>query len=214
KKRLKVLRKLGCTRVSFGVQTFDAGSRKLAGLTPTLEEIEECIENLREFGYDINLDLMFGLPGQSFAVWEQDLEKAVQLGSTNIDIYDTVLYPHTTLFKRRHQLKEELPGEHKRIKMLDFAIDKLTAAGYIQETVEDFAKPGKAYFMKKLVYGGGDGKSEIIALGAAAVGLINGFSYRNLPPGDYIQWPQTGKKVPIQLLYRMNREDFSSPDFL
>jgi oxygen-independent coproporphyrinogen-3 oxidase len=208
KKRLKVLRKLGCTRVSFGVQTFNVDSRKLSGLTPTLEDIEACIKNLREFGYDINLDLMYGLPGQSFAVWKQDIEKALQLGSANIDIYDTVLYPHTILFKRRAQLKEELPGQHERIKMLDYAIDQLSAAGYIQETVEDFARPGKAYFMKKLVYGGGDGKSEIISLGAAAVGLINGFSYRNLPPGDYIEWSQNEKKVPVQLLYRMNREDF------
>lgn len=208
KNRLRILRELGCTRVSFGVQTFDARCRKLSGLKSTHRDIRECIENIQEFGYDINLDLMYGLPGQSPGTWQKDLQQTIDLGCANIDIYDTVLYPHTILFRQRHQLRDELPGEDVRIQMLDTAIDTFTGAGYIQKTIEDFTRPCKEYLMKKLVYGGGDGRSEIIALGAAAVGLLNGVSYRNLPPADYFNWQTDEKKLPLQLMSRMSPGDF------
>ena len=209
KNRLKVLLQHGCTRVSFGVQTFNSRSRKLSGLKPTYDDIQECIENIQEFGYHINIDLMYGLPGQSSETWKKDIHKAIDLGCTNIDIYDTVLYPHTILFRRRHKLKDELPAKNDRMQMLEAAINILTESGYVQETIEDFTKPTHAYLMKKLVYGGGDGRSEIIALGASAVGLINGFSYRNLPPADYLEWSNGRKPLPIQLLYELSADDFN-----
>jgi oxygen-independent coproporphyrinogen-3 oxidase len=208
KERLRVLRDLGCTRVSFGVQTFDPRSRRLSGIKASEEDILECVENLHAFGYDINLDLMYGLPGQFFEVWRKDILRAIDLGCANIDIYDTVLYPHTALFRMRHRLKGELPSESERIRMLEFAIDALSEAGFTQTTVEDFARPCKGYLMKKLVYGGCDGRSEIIALGASAVGLVRGHSYRNLPPQDYLGWSAEERDLPIQLMYRLTDEDF------
>ncbi len=206
--RLKILRKHGCTRVSFGVQTFDEKSRKLSGLKPTIDDINKCIKSIKGFDYEVNMDLMYGLPGQTLATWRRDLEKAIAYDSSNIDIYDTVLYPHTQLFKLRHKLKDELPDESERLKMLELAFDVLLDHGYTHETIEDFSKPLKAYKMKKLVYGGGNGRSEIIALGAAAVGVLNGFSYRNSPPADYMNWPDDDKELPIQLLTEFSQGDY------
>jgi oxygen-independent coproporphyrinogen-3 oxidase len=93
KERLNALKKAGCDRISFGVQTFDPNSRKLTGLVPTFHEIRECIENLRELGYKINFDLMFGLPGQSFDTWKDDLDTALELGAEGLDLYESVIYP-------------------------------------------------------------------------------------------------------------------------
>ena len=119
KERLAVLREFGCTRVSFGVQTFNKRSRAFSGLKPRIADIRECIDNTREFGYDVNLDLMYGLPGQTPDVWMRDLRIAVEdVGAANIDIYDTVLYPHTILFQKRHQLKDELADWHARLEMM------------------------------------------------------------------------------------------------
>ena len=207
-RRLAVLREHGCTRVSFGVQSFDARVRKLSGLMPSLAEVDECIRQVRQFGYDVNLDLMYGLPGQTHEVWHADVRRAIDLGCANVDMYDTVLYPHTTLFSMRHKLKGELPDEAQRLQMAAEGMDAFERAGYQQETVEDFALPGKAYRMKRLVYGGGDGRSEIIALGAAAVGQLGGFAYRNLPPDEYQAWREDDRELPVQLMQPMGPEDY------
>jgi oxygen-independent coproporphyrinogen-3 oxidase len=206
--RLRVLKNLGCTRVSFGIQTFDSRSRKLSGLIPTMNDIQCCIDTIQEFGYSVNCDLMYGLPGQSYDVIMNDISKAIHAGAVNVDLYDTVLYPHTTLFKLRHKLKNDLPTLDERLNMLKGAMGLLSEAGFYQKTIEDFAKPGNEYEMKRLVYGGGNGRSEIIALGAAAVGVVNGHSYRNLPPNEYLAWNARTKKLPIQLLYTMSDNDF------
>jgi oxygen-independent coproporphyrinogen-3 oxidase len=206
--RLRVMKNLGCTRVSFGIQTFDSRSRKLSGLIPTMNDIQCCIDTIQEFGYSVNCDLMYGLPGQSYDVIMNDISKAILAGAVNVDLYDTVLYPHTTLFKLRHKLKNDLPTLDERLNMLKGAMGLLSEAGFYQKTIEDFAKPGNEYEMKRLVYGGGNGRSEIIALGAAAVGVVNGYSYRNLPPNEYLAWNARKNKLPIQLLYTMSDNDF------
>lgn len=210
KKRLKVLKELGCSRVSFGVQTFNERARKLSGILSTQDDIKECIQNVGEFGYDVNLDLMYGLPGQSHDTWANDIETAIDLGSSNVDIYDTVLYQSTTLFRMRHKLKNDLPTESDRIKMLIYAIKRLSDADFHQETIEDFAKQDKQYIMKRLLYGGGDGRSEIIAIGAGSVGVVNGYSYRNFPTNEYLNWSNGNgdRSLPMQLIYKMNQEDF------
>ncbi len=210
KNRLKVLKELGCSRVSFGVQTFNEKSRKLSGLLASHNDIHECIQNIAEFGYDTNLDLMYGLPGQTEDIWANDLETAIDLGAANIDIYDTVLYQSTALFRMRHKLKYELPSEDDRIKMVEYGFQRLYDAGFEHVTIEDFAKPDKHYVMKRLLYGGGDGKSEIIALGAGAVGVVGGVSYRNFPTNEYMNWfaENGNRSVPIQLIYKMERDDF------
>ena len=205
--RLSVLKDYGCTRVSFGVQSFDQKVRRLSGLVPTVSDIFECINNISKFDYNINLDLMYGLPGQSQNVWYDDLNKAVGLNAANIDIYDTVLYPHTMLFKKRLQLKDELPTEAQRLQMFKKAVNLLSEANYYQETIEDFSKPGKAYKMKRLVYGGGDGRSEIIALGASAVGMVKKSAYRNHPPEEYLKLAQDNS-FPLQLYFPMQDIDF------
>ncbi|RJQ65552.1 MAG: coproporphyrinogen III oxidase family protein [Desulfobacteraceae bacterium] len=207
KDKLKVLKALGCTRVSFGVQTFNERARRLSGLKPTMADIRECIDNINEYGFDPNLDLMYGLPGQTESVWESDLKKAIELRAANIDIYDTVLYPHTILFRQRHKLKNELPTLSQRLTMMEMGMRLLVDAGYTQETIEDFHLPSKGYKMKRLVYGGGDGRSEILACGAAAVGVLNGYSYRNLTPQKYLNWWEN-RKLPPELMYRMTDEDF------
>ncbi|MBI3399646.1 MAG: coproporphyrinogen III oxidase family protein [Deltaproteobacteria bacterium] len=209
--RLKVIRKNGCTRVSFGVQSFDRKVRKLAGLVPPFEEILECVKNIRDVGYAVNIDLMYGLPGQTMATWKDDLSQAVKLSATNIDIYDTIHYATTKLVQHRHKLKGEFPIEDDRIEMLRYALQYLSQIGYCQETIEDFALPGKEYQMKKLVYGGGDGRSETIGIGASSIGFLNNVAYRNFHPfQDYINWLTTTRKLPIALSYKASAEDIST----
>lgn len=200
--RLSVLRQYGCTRISFGVQSFDAKVRKLSGVRATETDVMTCIEHVMAAGYRVNLDLMYGLPGQTFEIWKKDLARAVSLGAANIDVYDTVLYPHAQLFGMRKKLKHELPDEALRLEMLDYGLAYLAENGYAHETIEDLTRPGFGYRMKRLVYGGGDGRSQMIGMGASSIGFLAGSAYRNLIPGDYEQctgedFPPVGLLMPV-----------------
>lgn len=206
--RLKVLKDFNCTRLSFGVQSFDPQVRRLAGIFATENDVRECIENIKTFGYELNIDLMYGLPGQSDKKWENDIDTAIDMKVCNLDLYDTVIYPQAFLFKKRNEYKDIMADEMERLEMLSTAIEKLESKGYRQETIEDFTIPGKEYKMKRLVYGGGDGRSQIIALGAGAVGVLNNSSYRNFPPKEYLEWDINERPLPHQLHCTLSKEEY------
>lgn len=211
KERLKVIYKNGCNRVSFGIQTFDREARRQVGLVPSFEEVIECIRNVGEMGYDINVDLMYGLPGQTMSVWKKDLSRAVELGVANIDIYDTILYPTSRLFQHRHNLKKKFPDEDTRIEMFRYALNYLKQEGYFHETIEDFSLPDKGYQMKKLLYGGGDGTAEIIGIGVNSIGFLSNIAYRNSSPlRDYVEWFASTKQFPIRLSCKVTSEDIAT----
>lgn len=206
--RLEALKSSGCNRISFGVQTFHPPSRKQSGLVPKIGDIVNCIEKLRCHGYKINFDLMFGLPGQDIRIWEQDLETAVELGADGLDLYETVVYPTTKLFRFRHRLT--FAGDRERTDMLCHAISFLKENRFVQRTKAIFQKPDNLLKRPQVMYHAGP--EDIIAIGDSAIGFLNGFVYRNLSPlGPYLDWnwKETGKP-PLRLgIVPSQRERFT-----
>ncbi len=210
KERLKVIHDNEWNRISFGVQTFNPDVRKRVGIVASLNDIRECIENTQDMGYNINIDLMYGLPGQTMSVWEKDLFQSINIGAANIDIYDTILYPNSKIFRLSSKFESEFPSEETRIEMLIYAMTYLKESGYSQDTIEDFSLPDREYKMKKLLYGGSDGMAEMIGIGVNSIGFLNNTAYRNFSPlQDYIKWP-SAKKLPIRLTYDATLEDLST----
>lgn len=202
KERLQALCNAGCNRVSFGVQTFDPTSRKLTGLVPTFQDIRECINNLREFGYKVNFDLMYGLPGQTFEAWKNDLSLAVELEADGLDLYETIIYPSTKLFRFRHKL--EMADENQRLEMLKFAINYLQENGFTQKSRAVYEKPGNNFKLVSI----GQEPHNTIAVGDNALGYLNHFAYRNYSPLPvYMNMSQEDMKLPIRLGFQLDQED-------
>ncbi len=177
---LETLREHRVTRCSFGVQSFDPGVRRLSSILATLADVEACMAALRRSGYPLCLDLMYGLPGQSVATFQQDLRRAVDLeGAAMVDLYPTVLYPNAPLFQQDRSARAELPGPSEREQMYAAALDLFADRGLYQFTFEDFCRPGAEYSMKRLTYGSWDGRAQTLALGACAVGYVGQHAYRN-----------------------------------
>lgn len=188
--KLALLKEHSVTRVSFGVQSFDPRIRKLCHLHPNLSTIYECAQAVHDAGYAINIDLMYGLPGQKIGNLESDLETAVeQLCCSHVDLYDTILYPNTEFFIRRHNYGGLLPSDPERVGMIRFAADYLRSRNFTQITSDDFVLPGAGYTMKFLNFGGPDGTSPVLAIGPSAIGFMNEASYRNLGLEAYIGQP-------------------------
>jgi len=140
--RLAVLKQLGVTRVSLGVQSFDAGLLDALGRQHTPAQIHRAYDLLRAQGFaSVNLDLMFALPGQTETQWRADLTEAVRLAPDHLSTYCLTFEEDTALWVKLSQGKVKLdPAKEAAfyVKTWEF----LEAAGYAQYEVSNFARPG------------------------------------------------------------------------
>ncbi len=134
------LRKIGINRVSIGVQSFDDELLPAIGRIHDAREACEAVEAAKRVGFDeINVDLMFGLPGQSPEQALGDLEQAVRLAPTHISYYQLTL-ENGTLFGRRPP--PGLPDEELRWEMQEQGVEALVKSGYGRYEVSAYAQTG------------------------------------------------------------------------
>ena len=125
--KLRVLRAHGVDRVSVNPQTMSDRVLALIGRRHTAADIVTALDRVRaDGGFDVNMDLIAGLPGDSAALFRETLEKVLTLGAENITV-------HTLSLKKGSRItmeQTELPGVKEVGAMLDYAAARLTAAGY------------------------------------------------------------------------------------
>jgi oxygen-independent coproporphyrinogen III oxidase len=140
--RLAVLKALGVTRVSIGVQSFSPELLDALGRQHTREQVLRAYERVRaaEFA-SVNLDLMFALPGQDAAAWELDLQTAISLAPDHLSTYCLTFEEDTKLWVKLSKGQVKLDVEHEA-RLYERTWDTLEAAGYAQYEVSNFARPG------------------------------------------------------------------------
>ena len=137
-----LLRRLGITRVSLGVQSWDNDLLKLLGREHNSEQAEQSFQILRASGFsNINVDLMFGLPGQTIEQWKSTLEKTVALQPDHISAY-CLTYEEDTEFFLRHARGELLQDMDADAAFFEMAMSILEDAGYEQYEISNYAHPG------------------------------------------------------------------------
>lgn len=138
--KARLLREHGVNRISLGAQSFDADLLQRLGRVHSREMIFTSIENLRRAGFDnLNLDLMFAIPGQSMAVWQRTLDEALALGSEHLSCYEVIYEEDTPLF---HQLKARAfeTDEDLACAMYEELVARAESAGLHQYEVANFAR--------------------------------------------------------------------------
>jgi oxygen-independent coproporphyrinogen-3 oxidase len=140
--KLRLLRDLGVTRVSIGAQSFSERTLAALGRRHAPERAREAFASARQAGFrSINLDLVFGAPGQSLSEWLDDLGAALALGPDHISTYCLTLEDDTALFLRMGGAGAPVDPEREREFYLA-AWDALESAGYVQYEISNFARPG------------------------------------------------------------------------
>ena len=135
----------GVNRLSLGVQSMDDALLSSIGRIHTAKQAAEAVAFAREAGFEnINLDLMFGLPGQSAAQWEDTLARAIALSPEHLSCYSLILEEGTPLYDSVHEgTCAPLPDEDEMERM-DAITERMTAAaGYEKYEVSNYAKPGR-----------------------------------------------------------------------
>ena len=142
KKMLCKLRRAGFNRISLGVQS--ACDQELEALCRlrTFQQAQEAVAAAREAKFkNISLDLIYGLPGQDLASWQQTVEQVLALEPEHLSCYGLKVEDHTPLAQRvEHGLV--LPDDDHQADFYLWAVDRLAEAGYKQYEISNFAKSG------------------------------------------------------------------------
>lgn len=140
---LRDYRSLGVNRASFGVQTFDDVDLKRLARGHNAEDARTTFRMLREAGYDnVSLDLIIGLPRQTLADWERNLDEALTMNPEHISMYLLEVHAGTPLAEQIRSERQPLPDAELAAEMYELMIDKVSAVGYEQYEISNFAKPG------------------------------------------------------------------------
>ncbi len=168
-KDLKRLRRAGVNRLSMGLQSAD--NVELANLSRIhrRQDFEEAFRNARQAKIsNINVDVMYGIPGQTVASVMKTLNYVTRLEPEHISFYNLKIEPGTPFWEMKDRLA--LPGEDVEYEMYMRAVSFLASRGYRQYEISNFAKPGKQC-MHNIKYWNCD---EYLGLGPAAHSFFNG----------------------------------------
>ena len=141
-KMLRRLRRLGVNRISLGMQSGCDQELQAVHRPHTYAQVVAAVEAVRQAKIrNLNLDLIYGLPGQSRESWQETVEKALALKPEHLSCYGLVVEPGTPLAQRVER-GERLPDEDAQAELYLWTVERLAQAGYHQYEISNFAKSG------------------------------------------------------------------------
>ncbi len=139
--RLKYIKSLGFNRLSFGVQDFNPEVQKAVNRVQPKEQVLALVKDVRREKFEsLNIDLIYGLPLQTTATFEETLSQVISIRPDRIALYAYAHLPER--FKPQRRIDTyKLPSATEKISMLAMAISKLMSEGYIYIGMDHFALP-------------------------------------------------------------------------
>lgn len=140
--KLVAYHEAGINRLSIGLQSADDEELSMLGRIHTKEEFERSFLLARLEGFqNINVDLMYALPGQTEQTLSDTLDYVISLDPDHISFYGLHIEPETP-FGKNEEIEKLLPSEDIQVEMYLNAAEKMEAAGFFQYEISNFAKPG------------------------------------------------------------------------
>ena len=137
------LKRLGFNRISMGVQSLNDEVLNAMGRVHSAEKARQAYRILRDAGFgNINLDLIFGAPGQDLKTWQETLSEILKMRPEHVSFYSLQLEEGTPLYKDYTAGRVDLPSWEENRAMYHYAADALKAAGYHHYEVSNAALPG------------------------------------------------------------------------
>ena len=196
---LSTLARAGFNRISLGAESMASQDFIPIGRPGTISDTEQAVEHARMAGFsNINLDLMYGLPGQSLASWTTTVQSLLRLNPTHISCYALTIEDHTKL---AHDIGKGLvpsPDDALQVEMEEAAETVLAQAGFTRYEISNYARPGYACRHNLLYWTDGD----YLGLGPSAQSYVAGNRFGNVANLDVYarqleknQLPATDRQV-------------------
>ena len=171
-----LLRRLGITRISLGIQSWDDDLLKLLGREHNAKQGEESFHILRDTGFsNLNVDLMFGLPGQSIQQWRSTLERTVSLMPEHISTY-CLTYEEDTEFFLRHARGEFRQDSDADAEFFETTMAILEGGGYEHYEISNYARAGFRSAHNRAYWSG----SDYLGIGPSAFSTVSMTRWQNV----------------------------------
>ncbi|HBE16232.1 MAG TPA: coproporphyrinogen III oxidase [Cyanobacteria bacterium UBA11149] len=171
--KMETLVKLGVNRLSMGMQSFNDEIIKLSGRGHDKKQAYRAIDIAQQVGngkWNINIDLLSGLGGETDETWAESLEAAIDTGVESITVYKMEAFANTQVFKEG--VREEtlpLPSDEQELKFMQYAIERFARSEYIPWSFFTYTKNGvdKSEYIYNIWQG-----MEFYGLGVSAFGSL------------------------------------------
>jgi oxygen-independent coproporphyrinogen-3 oxidase len=179
------LRRIGFNRLSIGVQSFDDAELRSLDRIHTGEQAREAFACAREAGFDnVNLDFIYGLPGQPLEAWQRTLESAIALRPEHLSLYALTVEDGTPLARDVARGRTAAPDGDVQADCYEWTQERMARAGYEHYEISNWALPGRRC-RHNLVYWE---NREYLGLGAGAHSHLNGLRFSTvLLPNRYVE---------------------------
>ena len=174
--KLKLYRRLGINRLSFGLQSTDDRDLKMLGRVHDLDTFARAFEAARSAGFtNINIDLMQAIPGQSLPTWKKVLAVAGTFHPEHISAYSLMIEEGTPFYQLEQEGKLDLPVEDTEREIYYYTRDFLEKAGYRRYEISNYSLPG--YECRHNV--GYWTRADYLGLGLHASSMIDNVRWKN-----------------------------------
>lgn len=191
---LRVLAESGFNRISLGAESMAPQDFIPIGRPGTVSHTEQAVQDARTAGFsNINLDLMYGLPGQSLASWTATLQSLLALDPTHISCYALTIEDHTKLAQDIAEGLVPAPDETLQIEMETATESVLTSAGFTRYEISNYARPGYACRHNLLYWTDGD----YLGLGPSAQSYVAGNRFGNIANLDAYAGQLQNNHLPV-----------------
>lgn len=141
--KLTDYRSIGINRLSLGIQSCSDLELQILGRIHDIAQAKKCIQWASQAGFEnVNLDLIFAIPGQTLTRWYTNLEQAIQFQPKHLSIYCLTVEPGTQLYHKISSGELKKVTEETEREMYLWSINKLAETGYQQYEISNFAFPG------------------------------------------------------------------------
>lgn len=183
--RFTALRALGVNRLSLGVQSFQPAELAFLGRIHSAADAVTALRAARTAGFaNINLDFMFGLPGQTLDSWHATLDQALALGPEHLSLYSLIVEDHTPLADWVTSGRVVMPDEDLAADQFEAAQQRLAAAGYVHYEISNWARDARWQCQHNLTYWR---NGDYLGFGPGAFSGLAGRRWSNVrAPAEYI----------------------------
>lgn len=189
------LLKAGVNRLSIGAQSFNNKLLQNIGRIHDKQDIIRSYAIARSVRFkNINIDLMFGIPGQTLRELQRSLKELIKLNPEHISVYGLTIEEDTLFQKYLDQGILKIPSDDIAYNMYQEAIGFLCRCGYKQYEISNFALPGKRCFHNQIYWE----NKEYLGIGASSTSYVEKIRFKNISNLDQYIYLLENNILPIE----------------
>jgi oxygen-independent coproporphyrinogen-3 oxidase len=206
--KLHLLKELGVTRMSFGIQSFHPEIAQLNGRIAKPEIVQRALAWATETDFKVmNLDLMSGVLGETMDTWKYSIDTALSYDPEHLTIYRMEIKPGTPLYSLLQldpEMRKKFVSDDEELAIIQYAEERLAAAGYQHNSNFAWIKaPEFSHHYRANCWRGKD----LIAFGESSYGYANGYLYQNVSHHRPYSAIVDGGRLSVDRAYRLSQHD-------